>query len=311
MFTIIVPLDGSERSEQALPAAIRLARSTGGVVQLVHVLENDAFLELAPSGSAPPIAEAEQYLLRTQRQLPPDIHSSTCLTSGKPDNEILAIASRSPNPIIVMSTHGRGAFGRMVTGSVADRVIRNGKFPVAVVRRRTPASPPTIRNIVVALDGSKFAESSLPLAVEIARESGAILALVRVVEPVALHSVATYPAGASYVPYEELIQLEEQILADARAYLDRIAQEIRAQGVRVVWELRTGRPADEILRMAETTSADLLLTTTHSRGGLQRLALGSVTSDLIRKGNVPVLNVPPTPEDAPSHGDQFEIVTSS
>ena len=95
MYTIIVPLDGSERSEQALPTATRLARTTGAVIQLVHVLEDDAFLELAPDGSAPPITEAEDYLLRTQQQLPPDVHSSISLTTGEPDAEIAEIAART------------------------------------------------------------------------------------------------------------------------------------------------------------------------------------------------------------------------
>lgn len=311
MYTILVPLDGSERSEQALPTATRLAKSTGGVMQLVHVLENEAFLELAPNGSAPLFVDAEQYLLRIQHQLPPDVHSNTVLTTGEPAAEIAEIASRMPHPIIVMSTHGRGAFGRMVTGSVTDQVLRNGSFPVVVVRGSSPSIPPTMKSIVVALDGSTFAESSLPLAVDIARRSGAMLALVRVVEPVALHSLDTYVPGASYIPYEELIQLEEQILADARAYLDGTAQNIRKRGVRVVWELRTGQPASEILRMAETTSADLLVTTTHSRGGLQRLALGSVTTDLIRKGSVPVLNVPPAGDSNPTRDVHGEVVTSS
>ena len=103
----------------------------------------------------------------------------------------------------------------------------------------------------------------------------------------------SYAPEMAYLPPEQTSELEEQMQSDARVYLGKVAHEIRKQDIRVVWEVRIGQPADEILRVVETTTADLILLSTHGRGGIRRWALGSVTDEVLHRGTTAILAIPP------------------
>jgi nucleotide-binding universal stress UspA family protein len=191
-----------------------------------------------------------------------------------------------------MSTHGRGGLGRLVFGSVADKVMRAATVPVVLVRDDGKRSPNGLRNLLVPLDGSELAEAMLPLAVEMARDSGAALHLIRVVEPFWTGQYVAYAPEAVYLSSEQIAELEAEAQAEARTYLDDTATGLRSQDIRVVWEVRVGKPADEIVRAAQTTDADLILMSSHGRGGLRRWAFGSVANEVLHRGIVPVMIMP-------------------
>ena len=58
----------------------------------------------------------------------------TSVLEGDPGEELLAISARSRNALVVMATHGKGGLRRLVFGSMADRLVREGSVPVAVIR---------------------------------------------------------------------------------------------------------------------------------------------------------------------------------
>jgi nucleotide-binding universal stress UspA family protein len=147
--------------------------------------------------------------------------------------------------------------------------------------------------VVVALDGSTLAESALTLAAAVARGAGATLHLVRVIEPFWRSAYATIAPEAVYLGEAQVAGLEERAESDARAYLDELAGTLRGDGLRVVWETRYGRPAEELARAVETSDASLVVMATHGRGGVSRWALGSVTSELLQRGVAPVMVVRP------------------
>jgi nucleotide-binding universal stress UspA family protein len=62
------------------------------------------------------------------------------------------------------------------------------------------------------------------------------------------------------------VSVEDETRDLARSYLGDIVRGLRAEEVRVTWEVRIGRPADEIIRAAQTTDADLIVKSTHGRG---------------------------------------------
>jgi nucleotide-binding universal stress UspA family protein len=195
-----------------------------------------------------------------------------------------------------MATHGRGNIGRLVFGSVTDKVVRGATTPVVAVRvvaGADDAAAPTLNTIVVALDGSTLSEGALPLAAALARGVGATLHLVRVIEPFWRSTYASVAPEAVYLGEAQVAALEERAESDARAYLDQMASTLRSSGLRVVWETRFGRPAEELARGIETSGADLVVMATHGRGGLSRWALGSVTSELLQRGIAPVMVVRP------------------
>ena len=148
-----------------------------------------------------------------------------------------------------------------------------------------------LRSILVPLDGSKFAENAIPLALNIATRAGAHLELLRIHELYALHD-----SHACWSPYEPAADAQYQ--AEEQAYLDRTVERLRmTASVPVTSALVNGVIEDAILNRARTRAPDLIVMATHGRGPLSRLCFGSVAEKLILYGPVPILLFPPG-EDA-------------
>jgi nucleotide-binding universal stress UspA family protein len=292
MKTIIVPLDGSEVSEQAIELAMPLARAWNVPLSLVHVLEEPVLLDLLPGLALPDREAAEAYLRDVATCLAGEIDTSTIVLRGNPAAAIHDLIEDEPESIVAMTTHGRSGVRRLL-GSVARTVVHESPVPIALLRTPVTARARQFRSILVPLDASSYSETALPVAVDLARRTGATLGLVHVCEPFwVAPGMASIPELAQ-VNAARMSDIERESLNEARIYLDRRAGELREEGIRVVWEVRFGRPADEIMRAAETTGADLIAMATHDRRGFQRLRLGSVTTAVIQHGPTPVLTIPP------------------
>ncbi len=293
MNRIIVPLDGSKRSERAIPFAETFARTFDSRIQLVHVLEDPVAFNLLPSLIIPDRLAAEQYLRDVREQISNDIEVSSYVLRGKPVKNILDLATDGAGAMIVMSSHSRRGIDRLVLGNVADKVLRRSMVPVVLVRSSSPPVDGTFQSLLVPLDKTTYSETALSVATDLAQRSDATLALVHVCEPFWVSPYASNESQLSYVGYDRERDVDRESLETGRYYLDRLAREIRSKGIRSIWEVRFGKPADEILRAAETTGADLIVMATHDRHGIRRLALGSVTSEVLQRGKVPVLAIPP------------------
>ena len=125
-----------------------------------------------------------------------------------------------------------------------------------------------LTHAVVALDGSLHAEAALGPARVLARQCGTRLTRVRVVGPWA--KVVRDDRGA-------------------RASLEHLANELRADGIAVGMQTRYGETAAELASSAEEHGADLMVMATRARGGLARLALGSVYAATLRQARAPLL----------------------
>jgi nucleotide-binding universal stress UspA family protein len=143
------------------------------------------------------------------------------------------------------------------------------------------------RSIVVPLDGSPFAEQSLPLALGLARTGGATLHLVRV------HGLyALQDPRYGWLPYDPV--LDKQCMEQELAYLDEVAQRVaQTCPLATTSTVMNGVVADGILTHAHATTADLIVMTTHGRGPVSRAFLGSVADELVRRVSTPVLVVRP------------------
>jgi nucleotide-binding universal stress UspA family protein len=144
---------------------------------------------------------------------------------------------------------------------------------------------PMYRSILLALDGSPFAEGAAPVAARLAAASHATLHLVVVHEWLS-HWMPLDPTIAQMT----LSQIDEHGRRESKAYLGRLAAELRADyGIRVRQTVLEGIPTDEIRLYATRQHIDLVVMTTHGRGGLSRLWLGSVADTLVRQLDKPVL----------------------
>ncbi|HEU4792232.1 MAG TPA: universal stress protein [Nitrolancea sp.] len=271
--TVIVPLDGSELAEQAIPFAAAIAKGLGVPLQLLRVV---------PARTAED--EARAYLDQVRDRI--DDQAQVSIQTGHPAAQIIAAAEAATEPLIIMTTHGRGGIGRLVFGSVADQILRGITAPVLLIRSGTAAaSGPSVQTILVPLDGSEFSEVALPYAELLARVFNAEVRLVRVIE-------ATYVAdGTVLAPVMAAEAIPE--VREAAEYLASITRPLRDQGIRVQTQILQGFPTNQLLAYEKESGADLVVMATHSRTGLGRLVYGSVAERVLNNGTVPVLMIRP------------------
>ncbi len=167
---ILVPLDGSERAEQALPVAALLARASGGTVMLVRASgrpplqtplrePSQAVLERAEATRA----QDEAYLVAASEHQPlAGIPVEVCALIGSPAEVIVEAAGDTAADLIVICSHGRSGLTRWALGSVAQKVARHATVPVLVLRSGNHAQPLADADhavrALIGLDGSALAE---------------------------------------------------------------------------------------------------------------------------------------------------------
>ncbi|HET9495641.1 MAG TPA: universal stress protein [Chloroflexia bacterium] len=159
-------------------------------------------------------------------------------------------------------------------------------------------------HILVALDGSETAEQVLPHVEALVEKFGAAVTLLRVTTPPSLTVTPAIglpmAAPADLYTAEQMTEALEEEQRDAAAYLRSVGDRLRARGERVDEVVAEGHPAQVILERAEAVGADLIAMTTHGRSGLQRLFLGSVAEEVVRRASCAVLLVRARHDGAPA-----------
>jgi nucleotide-binding universal stress UspA family protein len=145
--------------------------------------------------------------------------------------------------------------------------------------------------VLVPLDGSRVGEAALPaieqLVDKLAPGTKVEVILIGVIT-LLRHWVVVGEASAPVSYTDEELRLIKEKVGD---YLIKTGESLRTKKVSVSTIVRTGNAADEILKAAEETKADLIAMSTHGRSGLRRLAFGSITDKVLRHSPVPVLTV--------------------
>jgi nucleotide-binding universal stress UspA family protein len=284
--TILVPTDGSPESERALEIAIPLARALGLSITVFWCWEGlpdfeetfaAEFTDRITEKETADRAEAAAALAR-RRIEPAGVKWEIRSAVGDPGTEIVDRAQVLEARYIAMTTHGRSGLKRWRLGSVADKVMRHAETDTIIVAP-DPEVPlrMSIERILVPLDGSERAERALEDALVIARAAGASLLLLRAY----LTVIATSPVGLD-VAYT---QANEAALASAQRYLAGVGDQIG--DVPIETTVFGGDAAQAIIEASE--GADLVVMSSHGRGGLLRAALGSTTDAVIRGSGKPVL----------------------
>src|SRR5262249_4880535 len=143
---ILHPMDFSDRSDYAFQLACRLARESQAALIVLHVVEPPPFVTHGEMEKA--LQQAQGYRrdlnkrLEAQQNGEPDLTMEIRLTDGEPVAEILSAAEESNCDLIVMGTHGRTGFRRLLLGSVAEQVLRRAPCPVLTVN--TPLQDGTL-----------------------------------------------------------------------------------------------------------------------------------------------------------------------
>lgn len=147
------------------------------------------------------------------------------------------------------------------------------------------------QQIVVALDGSAEAERILPHVEALAKGFASKVELVWATESPEMIVAETLPVSPPEEPALPVdpLPLVQQEHQDAASYLAGVAERMHARGISVSYEDPEGSPSDVILETASRLGADLIALTTHGRGAIGRLVLGSVAADVVQRASCPVL----------------------
>lgn len=301
--SIVVPLDGSRLAEQAVPLAVAIAERARARLRLVLV----SLAAGSSTATSPRSADVRRlyrslgaqarrseraYLKGVVDQLRKQF-SSSAITSrtlrGPVAEALLEYVRHSRSDLVVMSSRGHGGLRRVWLGSVADAMIRGSPAPVLLVRPEETAPPrPVLENlsqILVPLDGSALSETILEPATALASLAGAALMLVQVIQP-----FASPLEGQSAAPSTFDVELTNVRRQEAADYLEGVAEQCRQAGLQARYAAPLGgNVADAILKLADSPTIGLIAMATQGRGGVKRLAIGSVADKVARTAPRPIL----------------------
>ena len=301
---ILVPLDGSSRAEQALPVVARLARASGGTIVLMRV----AKLPMDYGGGFTQVPLLTEQIIETELDNADDYLKSVATSDtfrgitvkteamfGQPLQDILSVAESRQVDLIVICSHGRTGLKRWALGSIAQGLAHQSSVPLLVLREGgrvialSNADVTHFPSAIVALDGSPFAETVIVpaanLVAALAMPNEGILHLTQVV-------TGTKEEAQKY----------------AKAYIsgvaERLKQTLKGLNLSITWSLlRDVDVAGAIVDVAEhgenrgkttgVSGGDLIAMSTHGRGGLERLMMGSVTERVLHSTSLPMLIVRP------------------
>lgn len=283
---ILFPVDFSDRCLGAAPfAAAMVARSAGRLV-LLHVVENPIarpgeldFGALAFESDVESRTEAARAQLeRFARSALPGIDAERVLLTGDPARLIVKQAHELKADLIMMPTHGYGAFRRFILGSVTAKVLHDADVPVwtsAHAEDAERSQAERMESILCAVDLNAAAERALRMAAEFSGASGAKL--------VVAHAVPSSDALPERFMDREVRQ---HLIEEARRLLE---DRMRSAGVQAELWIGGGQPEEVVKLAAEQFRCDLLFIGRGEHSGLGRLRKHGYA--IVRESPCPVISV--------------------
>jgi nucleotide-binding universal stress UspA family protein len=297
---VLCPVDLSELSIRALTCAGRISDWYQSQLIVLHVVPAFEPMEVAPAA----LFDRVQFIYpMTQEQIEERLKDAmrnagvtadgarVVATAGEPSHVIVNEALATGADLVVVATHGRTGWDRLMLGSVAERVLRRAQCPVltvpppakALADAHTPAQM-TIRSVLCPVDFSAAALEAVEFAMDVANRANASVTFLHVIEWLAEED----PRQTSHVAVPEFRQ---SLLQNAREQLDALVarQQPLERGVKM--EVAAGRAHRQIARVASDMKADLIVLGAHGRGGPPLAALGSTSEQVVRAAPCPVLTV--------------------
>ncbi len=297
---VLCPIDFSEFSRRALDHAAAVARWYEAPLTVLYVFANLPAVSLLPVELADGdrkglTADDRERLMTAIRHfvghLPPDVVLDLSVRDGANiQSEILCQADLLKSDLLVIGSHGRSGFERLILGSVTEKVMRKAPCPVMVVPRSAPDravdEPVRFHRILCPVDFSASSIGALTYAIDLAEEADAQLTV--------LHAIEVPPELREHHIAADFNVDEVRAAAEATC-LQRLRQLIPGQArtyctvESVVVEGSAGR---EILRQAAQRKSDLIVMGVRGRGAVDLMVFGSNTQHVVRSATCPVLSVP-------------------
>ena len=228
---ILVCLDQSPLSEVCLPYAAFMSRTFGSHITLLHVMQLPRERAGARATDALGCERCEKEISQASGDM-----VSTRLEQGHAAERIRAVAHEVQADLVVLGTYGEGGVTEWSLGSTTQQVLSLVQGPVLIARSDSaPLKAFSPQHILVPLDGSLRTESTLPIAVRIAKSNGASILLAHVVPEL-------FPSGAHRVAEDEEVEMAHELArrleSRANTYLGRLqsnlAPEVRSVRTTVI-----------------------------------------------------------------------------
>lgn len=293
---ILCPTDLSELSVRPLTYAATLARWYGARLTILHVTPTFEPISVRPAA----LDGAVQFVYPPSRDEILDelrravdsagggsVDVSLEADAGDPSRTIVDHALRIPADLVVMGTHGRSGFERLMIGSIAEKVLRKASCPVLMVPPHVTAALPAevrFKNILCPMDFSPSALQAFGFALDLARQADGSVTVLHVIEWLAEEE----PRENAHFNVPEYRQ---HLIADARDRMQALTAEEARTWSAIQNVVLLGRPHREILRVAHESTADLIVMGAQGRGGLGLTLFGSTTQQVVRAAQSPVLTV--------------------
>jgi nucleotide-binding universal stress UspA family protein len=285
MTKILIGVDGSERSEDAVAFGRKLALAAGAPMILAMARRSEP---LRPGAHAHEIAlreDARSTLARLALALDDvdAVERRPVVANTSPPHALQQLAEQEDAGLIVVGSSHTGRLGRVLPGSTGERLLHGAPCPVAIVplgyrAHATPSNPV----VGCAYRPTEDGVAALGAAEELALALSAPLRVMQVIEPLArLYDIGEMPL--------DLPEINASIYTDTERTLiegvARLSSELEAEGT-----LHSGRPADVLIGLSETV--DYLVIGSRGYGPLRAVLLGGVSGQGIRAAACPVVVVP-------------------
>jgi nucleotide-binding universal stress UspA family protein len=284
---ILCPVDFFKPSTHAFNYALKLAANYGAGVHALHVV---APVIPAAYGAPFSVEELTTGLEKESERLLKKLKSgaeksgvsvTTEVRMGDIDLEIRHAVESQKADLVVMGTHGRRGFERLVMGSVAERMIRHCPVPLITVGPgRKGAAPPDIRRILITTDFSEGTRNAMDYGLSIAQECQAKVTLLHVI-----HDLAADPTAKHHEELFRNIQIEMQ----------KLIPEDALNWCEVETRIEAGLPYQVISEFVQSGKFDLLVMNIHGKNMLDRVLVGSTAERTVRAASetCPILLIPP------------------
>lgn len=284
--SILIPTDASEGAFAGAKYGIALASRTGADVYVLSVVDArhvPAESEAALAALEANAEEAVEAVANAVRTYDDDIAVTTAVERGTPFQSIREYAHRREIDLIAMGTKGRTGIDRILLGSVTENVLRTARMPVFAVPPNAAVSDiadVTLDRLLLPTDGSEGAAIASKWGVALAARLDAMV-----------HAMAVVDSGLVSAAGEP-DELQEELRRRGEAAIDTVRERADEATVGVSDSVEAADPVTAITAAASDYGADLIVMGTHGQTGVGQWFLGSVTENVVRQADVPVLCVP-------------------
>jgi len=272
---LLVALDGSTGSDAVVREVAQRAWPAGSECCALMAIDPFFFtkapllLAEAKKGARESLAESSEALKKT------GMNVSTEVVLENPRHGIPKVASEWKADLIVMGSHGRGAFGRLLMGSTAQAVLRHAGCSVEIVREKPEKAGAENRpfRVLLASDGSECAQAAARTVADRPWPPGTEIYVISVPE------LPLMTSAFPYYPPEVLSEATKVNEDHAKEAVQKSVEALKKTGVCVSGRVTEAQesPVRGILGMADTLGAHLIVLGSHGRRGFDRYVMGSVS----------------------------------